>query len=164
MYKQSSAGYKGRLHADGPSMQKFPRRIRQIAYDGQEVVDCDAEMAYFAFASQAFGKLRIQIPSTYFRTNTTNAYIADKRCARKSLQGNSFLSYSQSKGVFSEVSNGAEIGPQLRTDRFIRGIDREEREIRWLPTYRLPELYARLVGARANHRPKEVRIHTSWPV
>ena len=38
-YKKSSAGYKGRLHADGPPMQQFPRRLRQVAYDGLEVVD-----------------------------------------------------------------------------------------------------------------------------
>ena len=49
-YRQSSAGYKGRLQAEGPSMQKCPRRIRQVACGGQEVVDWDVEMEYFAFA------------------------------------------------------------------------------------------------------------------
>ena len=95
-----------------------PRRIRQIAYDGQEVVDRDVEIAYFAFASNAVGKLKIQIPSTYSRLDTTKAYLADKKSAWRSLQGEVSLSYSQRKRVFREVPGGAAMNTVLRTDRF----------------------------------------------
>ena len=99
--------------------------IRNVAYDRKEAEDWDVEMAYFALTSNAVGKLQIQIPSTYFWIDTTKAYIADEKCALHSLQGKVSLSYSQRKIVFREVSNGAAINHQLRTDRFIRGIARE---------------------------------------
>ena len=58
--------------------------MRDIAYDGQEAVGWDVEMAYFT--SHAVGTLRIKIASTYFRLDTTKAYIADKKIACGSVQ------------------------------------------------------------------------------
>ena len=52
-YNQIIAEYNGSLRADGPSMQKCPRGIRQIAYDVQEAVGWDVEMAHFAFLPRA---------------------------------------------------------------------------------------------------------------
>ena len=66
-------------------------------------------MAYFTFAAQAVGKLQIQIPSTYFRLDTTKGCLADKKSPWRSIQGNVSMSYSQRKRVFREVFNGAAI-------------------------------------------------------
>ena len=69
-----------------------------------------------------------------------------KKSARVSLQEMASLSYSQRNRVFLEVPNGSAIPPKLRTDRFMRGTEERGRAIRWLSTYHLTDVYARLVG------------------
>ena len=60
-YGQSSTGYKGRLFAKNISLQTAPRRLREIAYGALGVRDWDVESAYFTFALQAEGELKINI-------------------------------------------------------------------------------------------------------
>ena len=65
-----------------------------VAYDGQSVVFWDVEMAYFKCASQAVGKIQIQIQRKYSPIDPTHAHLA-KKSARKSLRGKGGWSYSQ---------------------------------------------------------------------
>ena len=119
-YKQGISLYKGVLRDEGPSVKKCTRMIRQVAYGGQEVVDFGVEMAYFALSSQAVGKLRMQIHGMYSIPYTTKAFIAEEKSASWHLQGKVSFPSSHRKRVFREVSKGAAINPELRTERFIR--------------------------------------------
>ena len=78
-YGQGSTGYKGRLFAKDISTQMTPRRIRGIAYDGIGVRDWGVSRAYFNFALQAVGKLRIEIPHAHSQLATVRSYIDDRQ-------------------------------------------------------------------------------------